>query len=193
MTVYIDKFLLINFLMNFFILHITKAILKSNVSNIKAALCSAVGAVFALIIFLPLSKVLIILAEAVFSALVLVICFCGLNTKKLIRAAAVFYSVTFLCGGCALGVSNYFNGRGRSELTYVLLVSAALSYFLLGAFSKIYEKLEAYKNLIRRLKICIGEKSAEIDAFCDTGNHLNDPVSGLPVVVVSAADRKSVV
>ena len=40
MTVYVDKFILTNFLLNFFILHITKSVLKSECENLRLVLCT---------------------------------------------------------------------------------------------------------------------------------------------------------
>ena len=193
MTVYVDKFILTNFLLNFFILHITKSVLKSECGNLRLVLCSVTGAAFAMILFLPhITPALAALGGVLFSAAVIAICFSGRNLRLLLRSAAVFYSVAFITGGCCLAVSNYFLSLGKPRLGYILAISTVISYILFSAASSAVKKLAKYKDLKKPLTLELNGKSVRLDAFCDTGNHLADPVTGTPVTVVSLSAVKEI-
>ena len=53
MTVYIDLYFIINTILNFFILQITKSVIKSKSTNPRLLLSSMAGALFAILILFP--------------------------------------------------------------------------------------------------------------------------------------------
>lgn len=179
MTIYIDQFLLTNFLLDYFILHLTKTILKSGCKGIKLVVCSTFEAVCALVIFIPTENIFFqALSCIAVSAVTVSLCFSGFDFRVFVRAAAVFYSVAFTTGGICRALHS-------DNLIYILSFSVVICRILSAVTASVREMSEKYKNLKKEITVSLGGKTANLKAYCDTGNQLNDPFGNKPVTVAS--------
>lgn len=192
MTVYIDQYIIINTILNFVILRITKSIIKSKSSNPRLLVSSIAGALFAILILFPQAKsVTGTFGKIIFSLILTAISFNSGNFKTFLKNLAVFYFVSFTIGGCGYALFNIFSGSQYLDTAKLLCVTVFLSYFILNIISSVYEKYFKYDNLIHKLTIIIGENTSETDCFYDTGNNLRDPISKTPVIVVNIKTVKN--
>lgn len=192
MTVYIDQYIIINTILNFVILRITKSIIKSKSSNPRLFISSIAGALFAILILFPQAKSITgTFGKLIFSLIITAISFNSKSFRSFLKNLTVFYFVSFTIGGCGYALFNIFGESRYMDTAMLLCITVFLSYFILNIISSIYEKYFKYDNLIHKLTIKVGEKTAETECFYDTGNNLRDPVSKTPVIVVNITTIKN--
>ena len=87
--------------------------------------------------------------------------------------------------GRAVSASVPVTNESAADLSPVTFILAAL---IAGAVSIVYAKLKERSALKRRvvMKISANEKSVFAELMADSGNLLRDPISGKPVIIVSA-------
>ncbi len=191
MTVYIDQYIIINIILNFIILRITKTIIKSKSSNPRLLVSSITGALFAILMLFPQVKPLTnIIGKIIFSLILTGISFKSPCFKIFLKNLSVFYLVSFTLGGCAYALINLLGNTQYTDTAKLLCITVFLSYVILNVITSVYEKHFKYGSLIHKLNITLGEKTVETDCFYDTGNNLKDPVTKTPVIIVNISTVK---
>lgn len=192
MTVYIDQYIVINVILNFVILRITKTIIKSKSSNPRLLVSSFAGAIFAILLLFPQTEFITnTMGKIIFSLILTAISFKSESLKAFLKNLVVFYFVSFTIGGCGYALLNIFNKSNYFDTARLLCITVFLSYIILSVISTVYEKYFRYDNLIHKIQIKVGEQETETDCFYDTGNNLYDPISKLPVIVVNIGTIKN--
>ena len=185
MTIYIDQYIIINTIINFIILRITKTIIKSKSSNPRLFVSSIAGALFAVLMLFPQTESMTgILGKIIFSLILTAISFNSRTLKLFFKTLVVFYFVTFTIGGCGYALYNFFNTNKNLDTARLLCITVFLSYIILTTVSSIYKKYFKYDDLIHKLTIYVDNTYVETECFYDTGNNLYDPVTKIPVIVV---------
>lgn len=184
MTLYVDRFLLINTCMNLLIIYITKIIVRSKASFGRIIANAFLGGVFALIItvvkFFVVAEAFI---NVLFSVLLVFLCFKPKNTKDFLRITAAFYIVSFAVGGCAFAI---LNTAPPTNTFFLLFFTSIVSFFIITLITEIYEKYYRIDTQRHLLEVVFMDKILSVECFYDTGNTLIDPVSKLPVAVVES-------
>ena len=135
-TIYIDQYLLINFLCNFLILQLTRKVMREKSSNPRVFLSSVIGAVYAVCIFIPQTAFLCSwLGKLLFSMLLVGITYKIHTLKRYLRTLCVFYIVSFIMGGCGYAIAAWCTPGGSAHLLKILLTTTMLSYFVITYFS----------------------------------------------------------
>lgn len=195
MTIYVDEVFLVNFLMDGVLLWTVGRLGHLGYSR-RTLLCGALcGAIYAIIILLPVGHYLAgFLGKAACSVLMVEVTFHPQNMRALGKALAYLYGVAFVMGGAVLGAMYLFGERFIQTLGGIALVLVDfkliwLSFALLAAFilvgllqRPLRHDLQAAPKVIT-LEIGLQGKQATFRALLDTGNHLSDPISHLPVVL----------
>ncbi len=191
MTVYIDQYIIINLILNYIILRITKKIIKSKSSNPRLFASSFAGAIFAILLLFPQTEFITnTMGKIIFSLILTAISFkCG-SPKAFFKNLIVFYFVSFTIGGCGYALLNILNKSNNFGTARLLCITIFMSYLVLSVTSTLYEKYLKYDNLIHNIKIKLGENETETECFYDTGNNLRDPISKLPVIVININTAK---
>lgn len=185
MTVYADILFLINFSMDFLTLCLTGRLTAHRMSRRRLMLAAAFGALAGCTaMFLPLSGIPFVLAGLVAALAVVRIAFGKAGSlRQLVRDTLILWGTGTLLGGIltsvlSLGNAVWQDGGNGSFAPLVLLGFAAASGFLrLAGHST--EKRSAEVNLTA------AGISVSFEALCDSGCLLTEPISGMPVIVVS--------
>ena len=186
MTVYIDQYILVNTILNFVILSITKSIIKSKSSNPRLLVSGFAGALFAILMLFPQIKPLTnILGKIIFSLILTAISFKSSSFKMFFKNLAVFYLVSFTLGGCAYAFVNLPESEKYIDSTKLLCITVFISYIILNVITSVYERHFKNGNLIHKLSITLNDKHIETECFYDTGNNLKDPITKTPVIMRS--------
>ena len=171
MEVYLDLFVLLNFLVDFLLLLGTNRLTGHPPGLKRAAGASILGGLYAGVCILPgfsfLGNTLWRLASL---ALMSMIAF-GMQ-KNSIRRGTVFVFLSMALGGVAVGL-------GRGGFWSVLLSAGGVCMLCLVGFRG---KLTQQRYV--PVTITCGARTVALTALVDTGNTLRDPISGFPVVVV---------
>ena len=191
MTVYIDQFIIINTILNFIILYITKSIIKSKSSNPRLLVSSITGALFAILMLFPQVKPLTnIFGKIIFSLIITGISFKSSSFKTYLKNLSAFYLVSFTTGGCAYAFINLVGSTQYTDTAKLLCITVFLSYVILNVITSVYEKHFKYGSLIHKLSITLNDKTIETECFYDTGNNLKDPITKKPVIIVNRSTVK---
>ena len=174
MRVYVDGVMLLNFLVDFLLLLGTNRLTGFSMDVKRLALASMLGAVYGGVCMLRRFRFLgNLLWRIVSLALMAVIAF-GWN-RSVWKRGSVFVILSMALGGLAVSI-------GRRD--FPALVLGALLFLLLcgSAFGEPIGQKE-YVNVTLEY----GQNRVRVVALRDTGNSLRDPITGEPVLVISAA------
>ncbi len=195
-TVYVDVLFAVNLLINYILINASGILSKINRSKLRMGFGAFIGASYALLIFFPdFSMLFTTICKLLISMLIVAASFPFYTVKSYIKTLVIFYMVSFGFGGCVLGVfyfsdigarlgAIYSNGIFYFNLPWtVLALSGILFYLAIKICGIISAKLYRGENLRKKLRISLGEKTAELTALLDTGNALIDPVTLSPVII----------
>ena len=192
-TVYVDLFFMINFSMDFLCLFLTSKILHRQLPLWRALAAAALGGVYADVALLfPLGKLLSVAADLSVCVLMCAIVF---HRKKKIKSLPlyilVFTAVSMALGGFMTALFHLFNrtslfqnaqdvqSDGISVWIFALLAIISAAITLIGG--RFFTGRTAQKNA--ELQVTYGGRSTTLHAMTDTGNLLQEPVSGRLCIV----------
>lgn len=199
-TIYVDILILLNFIINSFLITITAKFLGVIISKKRLFLSSFIGSLFSIIILLPtLSIIMLNISKLFISIVICFIAFSFRNKKVFLKSILTFYIVSFIFGGFMFSLFTIFdlnnmifhNGILYFKFSFIILiVSTLIIYLLLNFFIDVYGKnlirQETYKVILK-----VFGKTFQFSGFLDTGNKLCDVNSGKPVVIISYDKIKS--
>ncbi len=186
-TVYVDELFLINGVITYILLYVTKRIIRARASQPRLILGSIISALYAVFMFLPHHALFYTLAAKLLFSLSLVAI--TYNIKKIrnyLRAVAVFYMVSFAFGGAAFGLGSLAGWTDTSYMPLkILATSSAAAYFCITMLSSYYKRLAVKEKCFTTADVALNGNSVSVRCFLDTGNTLYDPLSDSPVMVAT--------
>ena len=197
-TIYVDVLFLINLIMNYLMLLATARFTGAKASRGRIFLGAALGAIYAVFMFFPnLSFLYTAMVKVIFGAAVVGVTFGKLSPVRFLRLTVAFLGVSCAFAGMVIALEyltdaagGYFhmrNGVAYVNVSFRLLLGAAGAAYAVAA---VVMRRKGSKGLeetaCRKVRITLFGKTAEIMALVDTGNRLQDPVTGRPVLVVQA-------
>lgn len=201
MAVYADILIITNFIVDYFLLKITAKIIKSPPGVWRSLLSALFAAFTSLIIFLPQQNAIIeMFLRLVGSLIICLICFGYINLRRLVRAALVFFAVTFCYAGAMTAIWYIFKPYGMAinnsvvyfDITPVFLIGFSVAGFLIFtvASSLFARRHTAAKHCTVSLTFC--GKNADFSAVIDSGNSVSDAFTGNAVIITDAKKCRSV-
>lgn len=202
-VVYIDVLFLVNFFMDFITLTLAGRLLRKKSGIVRRLLSAALGAAcFCLIMVLPFyrNKGLIepCMAEpcmALVSLLMVAAAFPLNGFKDMIKSLMVFYGSNFFLGGAVTGIYNYTKlgyylriaakGDVHAQITLGALAGMVIAACILWKLIMKWQREKCQKDAVTYLvRLKMGNRETREPAFLDTGNHLREPISGKPVILI---------
>ena len=187
-TVYVDLFFMINFSMDFLCLFLTYRLFSEKVLLIRALSAAILGGIYANVaLFLPLSGVWAIAVDLLACALMCGIAFRG----RFLAHSSVFVIICAVLGGFMSALFSLFNKMdlplpqeedGLSA--WMLALLAALSAVIAVSGGRFFKRRCARRRV--GLTLELDGRKQTIDAFCDSGNLLREPISGKPCILADA-------
>lgn len=184
--------------MNFFVIWLTNKFMRVNASFTRILSTAAMGAMYVVIASLPSFNWLFSFFPKLILSCVMIINILANQMGNIFfcfRYAAVFYLITFSCGGAILSLSYLMAGETSiSNMVYTTqwpvvgiykIVAGIILTLLLGFNLHKYLKQNNLKHhYIMPFSIFLNGNQKAISGLVDTGNHLVEPVTGNPVIVV---------
>lgn len=201
MELYVDLFLLENFILNYIVLCVTEIIIHKHKRRIGGVFGAFFGAVYAFVAFyFGISDSGVGLISKIVAALcIVVISFdlgkSGERAKNLLKVFAAFYASSFIIAGAAFAIlyslgteAEVVNGviywRGADNWLYILCCSFVVVIFIKILLHRWKEKAIRLGS-IYDMTIKLQDSEVKCKALLDTGNDLHETVSGLPVIVIN--------
>ena len=193
-VIYADIIFLLNFCMDFLALFAAGKILGLKLNTLKLAAASIFGAVYCIFTFLYNSA---IIPEIIINILVSVImCFIAYNINSLIKFTKIFiifYAACFMLGG-GIEALYYLSGLVKTEdingpnlnapfSLHTLIIFTGLCVLIVIFAGTLFKKRASVRDT--QLTIGFMGREVKIDALVDSGNLLYEPISSLPVIVVT--------
>ena len=192
MVVYADVLILVNFIVDYFLIKLTAGITKTYIKIFRMVTAAFIGSLFSLYIFLPqLNAFLEILLKFSASVVTVFIGFGFGNTKRFLKNIITLFSVTFGFAGAMIGIWYIFKPTGmviNNSVVYFnispifLIVFSVLGYFISFFIRRIFAPQSVSAKLCK-IEIEIKGKKAETNALIDTGNALSDPFGSSEIII----------
>ncbi|MDD2956273.1 MAG: sigma-E processing peptidase SpoIIGA [Oscillospiraceae bacterium] len=196
MDIYVDILLSINLMINYLLLAAAGKLCGRHASGLRLLLAALTGALYALIIFFPqIPAVLLALSKLLAAALMLEIAFPHVSLRQSLRENLVFFAVNFLFAGLMLAVWLAASPAGmiyENSVLYLQLSPAGLILSAAGAwvFTEVFSRCRRRpggKEIDCEVCVALGGRKFFLQGMVDTGNDLEDALSGTPVSVCARA------
>lgn len=191
MIVYIDVLILVNFIVNLFILHVTVQTLRKRVKFLWICLSSFLGSLYVLTVVYPNFKYLSYIPFKILIVIIMIlIAFREKNILFNIKASLVYILYSFLIAGMCMFIKMNSSNDISFDLIIVnfphekLLLSIMIIYILIYRIIIFINDRKKISTLIYTIDIVNKSYNKTIKAFLDTGNELREPATNLPVLIV---------
>ena len=186
---YIDSVFILQMTTNLYLLSLAGQIMRRTATRRRIWLGAAVGAgLSCLSLMLPVFTVggRLLLGSMPVSMCMMCLTYKIHGMRSLFRASLFMAAAGFFLGGVMIWILNRLRTvvRGSGGL-FLTLSAGALSYLVLRVV--LWGLMRRREDHLRTVRIYVPSLGQEIrvKALVDTGNHLSDPVSGMPVSVIS--------
>lgn len=196
-VVYLDAFLALNFVVNYLLLACAGKLDGAPVGRGRVALAAGLGAAYGALALAPAWGFLEHPVWKAGAAVGMLLAAYG-KSERLLRRGALFLVLSCAFGGGLLLLAMVRGGPpgqggllGPSLGMRGILIAAALSY---GALSLLLRGQFTHTQSggeLRELTLTRQGRSVTVLALRDTGNTLQDPLTGRPVVVIEGAKLQS--
>lgn len=191
MVIYADLLICVNLIVNYFLLLATARFCQRKPHRIRLLLGALLGAVYALVLFVPLPPWLLMFSRLVASGAILLAAFRWFGAKQFFKEYVIFFVINFVFAGLMLALwlmlapqgMIFNNGIVYFNINAVMLVGyTAAAYLLCELFTRLYKK-QGEGNMIFDVVLYMGQKQVLLTGFVDTGNTLKDVYTGYPVAI----------
>lgn len=179
---YIDVLFLVNFLMDYILLLVTKKVLRISSSYGRICLGALLGAFLTCLVTavgIPFTFIKVILFYVLVPSAMLAAGIPLRSSDGFLRALITIYISGFLVGG----IFEYLNQYVQVGSLFFALAMA--SYYLASGILKMLALLFHFGEAHCVVTLQLDGESCEAKAIMDTGNHLKDEVSGKAVSIIS--------
>ena len=195
MVVYADILVILNLIVDYFLLSATAVVLRVKLSVFRQLGGAAIGAISSLYIFAPDLGLFVDLVFRAVICAVMVLCAFGFKgVKRFFRAAGVLFLVTCGFGGIMTAVWSLFKPNGMTVVNSVVyfnispavLIGVSVITYLL--FMLLRMILSRSTELAERCEITVTaeKKSITMEGIIDTGNSIRDYLSGCEVIIADS-------
>lgn len=183
MKLYLDIFFLVNLGINFVILMAESFFQNRRIAPGRLALTSAFGAGAACLFVVSgwhRRMVLFVICYAVISIVIVRLAFGKTTMGTLARNVLFFYTIAFLLGGMLIQMKMLF----PFSLSAVAVLGLA-SIFLLAIHWLLpkWRRWQSGNGVYYRVRLCYKDEKVTGNALWDTGNRLQEPFTGEPVML----------
>lgn len=196
MIVYADILIILNMLVDYFLLLSTASFVGKKPKLWRMLLGAFLGGVFSLYIFLPQSPIIIeFIIRIIFCSIISFCVFGFLNLKAFLKVVGVFFGVNCLYAGLISAIWKIFKPKGlviNNSVVYfdisalTLIVSTVIFYFLFIFLSRFFASNGKMSEKCFITLLAEGNKSS-FTAIIDTGNSVSDIFGNSEVIIVDKA------
>lgn len=196
MVIYADILMLLNFLVDYFIISATKHILRRKAGSFRTIMGAAVGGVGSLYIFLPVDTYLFdLLFKLLICSVSVLIVFGFKSLKKFAKAFLVLFLVNCSYAGIMTAFWHIFKPKGMAVINSVvyfnisplfLIVATVAAYLLFVLLYAVFSRVAKNSGVCTVTLFADGVKT-DFNAIVDTGNSISDTFGKSEIII---ADRR---
>lgn len=188
MSIYIEDFLLQNFIINFCLIRFVQITTKTKASFFKLILSSLVGSVASIIVAIFINKPAIVNTLKLITATVMILLAFKQSFKQFIINFILLFAYTFTLGGAITNLSStiYSTNYGiifntKINLYLISFIIVVLTYIFELVFKNMKTRLKI-NNYVYNISLTNKDKTMKINAYLDSGNLLN--FEDKPIIVL---------
>lgn len=196
MIVYADILLAVNWWIDYLLLLGVRHVLGLGVRAWRLVLGGLFGSLFSLVLLLPpLPALVSLLIKLAAAALMVIIAFGWQNRRRYIRALLLLFGLSAGLSGLCSALYHFAAPRDLSVVNgvvyyavspWLLLTLTVVCYVLMWAFERVMRRrAPARRDFVVRVRS--GDRSVMVKCLYDSGNHLTEPFSNRPVLVLERA------
>lgn len=202
MTIYVDILLALNWWVDYLLLLGVRRTLGGGAKPWRLAVGTFVGALTCLILFLPpLAVWLSLLVKLAAALLMVLVAFRWQGWRRLAQRVLLLFGFSAglagLCGALYFFVAPegfyVFNGVVYYSIPPLWLVLLTVVCYGILWLTDRLSRRRAPAGLTHRVRLRVGARQAEFLCLYDSGNHLIEPFSGHPVLVVEREVAEQVI
>lgn len=197
-VIYLDLYFFLNLFMDFVLLLLAARFLKINFKMWRILLGSLVGATGACAI-LVLQQLPVLFRYAIayiaLTMLMVIISYGRCRGKRLLGILATLYCISVFLGGIleflwrnsSLSEFVYEQSGARSNRSisiFAVLITVLPLLFLLPYAFRYFNEFRRRSKTVFQVILSLEGKAVEVKGLFDTGNHLREPISNKPVIIV---------
>lgn len=196
MIVYADVLIVLNLIVDYFLLRISSKILNIKPKTIRILASSLVGALFSLYIFLPQSHIIIeFFLRFIMSSIMVLICFSFKNMKHFLKGVGVLFTVTCLYAGVMIAFWQIMKPNGmiiNNSVVYfdispvILIAATVIGYFIYMGLSKMFASSSKFAQKCE-ITISADGRTVGATAIIDTGNSISDIFGNSEIIIADKA------
>lgn len=195
MVVFLDVLILENFIVNYFLIHLTAQTIRVKTKAPWHTLSAFMGSMYVITLIYPSLRVFTALPFKLLAALMIIII--AFNTKKrkkvsfILKATLIYILYSIVLAGMCFFIE--MNSKFTTDLSSVLynfsykklLLTLMVSYIFIYRMVVYIKDRKEVSMLIYEVNIKTANSFKRIKAFLDTGNELREPATNLPVMVMN--------
>lgn len=196
-TVYVDLLFVLNLVINTLVLAGALALSRERMHLLRLICAGAVGAFYSVLVFFPETNFLFrALLRFLVSVVMVAVGIPTPSLRRFLKALLWFYiCLGAFAGGMYLFYSFtslgaemvYSGGVYYVDMPLWLLLAVSFAFYGFIRLASFLQCRSKPLQTLEKIEICIDEKYRTLIAFVDTGNHLIDPLTLSPVVLVEAS------
>lgn len=182
MKIYIDILFIQYFIINYFLIELTSLFIREKAKTKNKLLSSMIASSYSIIVIIFDLKIAGgLLGRIILSTAIVLITYWPRNVGDVIKKTMMLYIVTYLLGGILSSIIYEIKNQHIAIIVSVT-VCVLLILFVKEILRSIINKEELYCNI----KIVVNEKLIFAKALLDTGNNLQDIVTGDTVIIINS-------
>lgn len=191
-VIYADILIVINSIVNYFLLRSSASIVKCEHKTSRFLISSLTGGFFSLIIYLDNIPIFLnIIFKLISLTVIVLIAFNTKTVKAFIKCFGAFFLSNFIFAGIMLAVNTAFlpnasiykNGIVYFDINILSLTLASVACYILIEIITKFTKSKVPEKCIYEIEIFSESLSVNGKALFDSGNTLCDCFSGRPVII----------
>jgi len=193
MVIYVDILLLLNFLIDYFLLMLTGKSCLFKIKLYRIILGSFLGAIFSLYIFFPESNVIFEAVYKIITSIIISLAGFGFkNLKMFLRISGTYLLINCLYGGLMIAVWKIFSPKNliiNNSVIYlnispiVLIICTLVFYFLFIILTRFFKTSQSVSDFCE-ISVSFEKNSISFSSIIDTGNSLEDYFSKSEIIIV---------
>ncbi len=192
MVVYADILVILNVIVDYFLIAVSAAVLRLKVSLWRQLAAALAGGLSSLYIFAPdLGAAVGFLYRTAVCAVMTLCAFGFKSLKRFLRSAGVLLLVTCAYGGIMTALWTFFRPKGMTVINSVvyfsispavLIGASAAAYLLYMLLSSVFSRTSKFAGRCSVI-VSADNKSVTMDGIVDTGNSIKDVFGNSEVII----------
>ena len=185
MIIYIDVLIILNFIFDCLILIMVKLTLKRHTSNLRLILSALFGEISILLLIFDYNYIVLIMGKIVIAIFMNIIAFKYQSFKYTLINLSYFYMLGIILGGFL-----YFLHINNINYYFSLIIAPIILGIYLYQTKIMHIKYQNYYEIVIHF---FNNRQIITTGYLDTGNHLTDPITKKPVLLLDKRLTKGVI